>query len=110
MLTVYGLTKCTTCQKAISELAEMGHSVTFLDVRADGISDAVLAKALDQVGAARLVNRGSLTWRGLSEVEREGEPLALLKANPSLMKRPLIINGDKITAGWTKASKTALTV
>jgi arsenate reductase (glutaredoxin) len=109
MLTVYGLTKCTTCQKAISELAGMGHSVTLLDVRADGISDGVLRAALDQVGAARLVNRGSMTWRGLSEAERAGEPLALLKANPSLMKRPLIINGAKITAGWTKATKTALT-
>lgn len=108
MLTVYGLTKCTTCQKAIKEMADMGHSVTFRDVRDDGISDDTLLAALAQVGPDRLLNRASLTWRGLSEADRAGAPLALLKANPSLMKRPLIVNGDKITAGWTKAVKLAL--
>jgi len=108
MLTVYGLTKCTTCQKALAELADMGHSVTFRDVRSDGISDATLTAALAQIGERKLLNRASMTWRGLSEAERSGAPLALLKANPSLMKRPLIINGAKITAGWTKATKAAL--
>jgi arsenate reductase len=107
-LTIYGLTKCSTCQKALAELAAMGHDTTFRDVRDDGISDAVLTAALAQIGERRLLNRASYTWRGLSEDERAGDPLALLKAHPALMKRPLIIAGDQIMAGWTKSTKEAL--
>jgi len=108
MLTVYGLTKCTTCQKAVDELRDLGHEVTFFDVRDDGISDDTLMAALAQVGERKLLNRASYTWRGLTVAEQAGDPLQTLKAHPSLMKRPLIVDGDKITAGWTKATKTAL--
>ncbi len=108
-LTVYGLRKCTTCQKASSEMADMGYSVKFHDVRDDGISDEVLNAALSAIGERRLLNRGSMTWRGLSEADRASDPLFLLKANPALMKRPLILIGDEILAGWTKATKAALT-
>ena len=108
MLTVYGLTKCTTCQKAIRELAEMGHEVSFLDVRDDGISDDTIKAALAQIGERKLLNRASYTWRGLSAAEQANDPLETLKAHPSLMKRPLIVQGDTITAGWTKATKAAL--
>ena len=107
-LQVYGLTKCSTCQKAMAELAEMGHSATLFDVRDDGISDDILNAALAQIGARKLLNRASYTWRGLSEAERAGDPLTTLKAHPSLMKRPLIVAGDRLLAGWTKATKEAL--
>jgi len=108
MLTLYGLTKCTTCQKAVSDLRDMGHEVAFHDVRDDGISDATLTEALRQIGARKLLNRASYTWRGLTEAEQQGDPLTTLKAHPSLMKRPLIVDGAVIHAGWTKAVKAAL--
>ena len=109
-LTVYGLTKCSTCQKAIAEMADMGHEVDFRDVRDDGISADTLRAALETIGERKLLNRASYTWRGLSEEARAGEPLQLLKDNPSLMKRPLIDTGTELFAGWTKASKAALTL
>ena len=109
-LTVYGLTKCTTCQKAVKEMEAAGRSVDFRDVRDDGISDETLKQALDIIGERKLLNRASYTWRGLSEEARAGDPLQLLKDNPALMKRPLIVTGETILAGWTKASKAALGV
>ncbi|HAG24842.1 MAG TPA: arsenate reductase, partial [Alphaproteobacteria bacterium] len=49
------------------------------------------------------------TWRELDETARQGEPVALLQAHPSLMKRPLIVQADGgSTVGWDAAARNAL--
>lgn len=100
---LYGLKTCDTCRKALKalEAAEM------VDVRADGVPDAVLTTAHEAFGD-RLVNTRSTTWRGLSETERAEAPLALLRAHPTLMKRPLIVTEDAMYLGWDKATQAAL--
>ena len=55
-----------------------------------------------------LVNRRSTTWRQLSESERAGDPIALLQANPALMKPPLIEAGGSLFLGWTADVQAAL--
>ncbi len=100
---LYGLKNCDTCRKALKSLA----GVTFVDVRADGVPEGVLAAAFDTFGQA-LLNTRSTTWRGLSEAERETPPLALLKAHPSLMKRPLIVAEGQMYLGWTAEVQAAL--
>ncbi len=103
---LYGLKTCDTCRKALKSLEE----ADFVDVRADGVPDAVLEAALGTFGEA-LVNTRSTTWRGLSEAERANDPLALLKAHPTLMKRPLIVDeGGQMHLGWSAATRTALGV
>ena len=59
---IYGLKSCDTCKKAIRALPQ----AEFVDVRADGVPAAVMARALETFGEA-LVNRRSTTWRGLDE-------------------------------------------
>jgi len=93
---IYGLRNCDTCRKALKALPQ----AQLVDVRADGVSSEVLETALAQFGGA-LVNTRSTTWRGLSAAEREGDPLALLKQLPALMKRPLIAVGNRLFLGWT---------
>ena len=100
---LYGLKTCDTCRKALKSLPD----AEFRDVRADGVPDDVLTSAHGQFGAA-LLNTRSTTWRGLSEAERAGDPLALLKANPTLMKRPLIDAGGTLYLGWGKDVQAAL--
>ncbi|MEM7631689.1 MAG: ArsC/Spx/MgsR family protein [Pseudomonadota bacterium] len=102
---IYGLKTCDTCRKAIKALPE----ARFVDVRAEGVPDAVMARARAAFGDA-LVNTRSTTWRGLSEVDRATAPEALLAAHPTLMKRPLIVDGDAMHLGWTKAVQEALGV
>ena len=94
---IYGLKNCDTCRKAMKALPE----AELRDVRVDGVPDDVLGAALAQFGQA-LVNTRSTTWRGLSEAERGEEPLALLKAYPALMKRPLIAVDKQLFLGWNK--------
>lgn len=100
---LYGLKTCDTCRKAIKALPD----ATFVDVRSDGVPDDVLAAALDLFGDA-LVNTRSTTWRGLNDAERVVAPMALLKAHPTLMKRPLIVGGEQMFLGWTKDVQAAV--
>lgn len=100
---VYGLKNCDTCRKALKLLPE----ATLCDVRQDGVPESVLKSAYAAFGNA-LVNTRSTTWRGLNEVERTQEPIALLLAHPTLMKRPLIAHEDRLFLGWTKDVQTLL--
>ncbi|UWR83080.1 arsenate reductase [Phaeobacter inhibens] len=102
---LFGLKACDTCRKALKQLPE----AELVDVRADGVPEAILTAALAQFGE-RLVNTRSTTWRGLSEAERAEDPMALLKAHPALMKRPLIKSGDDLYLGWDAKTKAALGV
>lgn len=95
----YGLKNCDTCRKALKMLRESGVDVSVFDVRKDGVPEELLARAFEKFGE-KLLNRRSTTWRGLSETRQKEAPIELLKATPSLMKRPLIdLNGD-LFLGW----------
>ena len=101
---LYGLKNCDTCRKALKALPQ----AQLVDVRTDGVGADVLARALAQFGAA-LVNTRSTTWRALDAGARAQPPLALLQAQPSLMKRPLIETADgTLYLGWGKAEQAAL--
>lgn len=100
---LFGLKNCDTCRKALKALPQ----ARLVDVRAEGVPQEVLAKAFAQFGDA-LVNTRSTTWRGLSEHARAQPPLDLLQAHPSLMKRPLIVDGAALHLGWSKEVQTAL--
>jgi Spx/MgsR family transcriptional regulator len=107
-LTFYGLKSCDTCRKAQKELAAGGVAFEVRDVRADGVPREVLARWLDTVGDAVLVNRKSTTWRGLSDTEKASDALELLAANPTLIKRPVIEADGKVLVGWIAETKAAL--
>ena len=100
----WGLKSCDSCRKALKELAAAGHEPEVRDVRADGLPED-LDLWLDRLGAEALVNRRSTTWRGLEEADRQAfdDPVrlvALLRRHPTLAKRPLIRDGDQLSAGW----------
>ncbi|KJZ21048.1 arsenate reductase family protein [Loktanella sp. S4079] len=95
----FGLKTCDTCRKALKSLQAAGFTPEIIDVRADGVSAADLAKIVDEFGE-KAINRASTTWRGLSDEEKSGAPLALLAAHPTLMKRPVIEADGVWTIGW----------
>jgi arsenate reductase len=95
---LYGLKTCDTCRKARKVLTQ----AEFRDVRDDGVPQETLQEAQKQF-AGKLINTRSTTWRNLTEDERSGDVLDLLAAHPTLMKRPLIVDGDQMYLGWDKA-------
>ena len=102
---IYGLKTCDTCRKARKALPQ----AEFVDVRDEGVPDAVLARALAEFGST-LVNTRSTTWRRLNEAERAAAPLEQIAAYPALMKRPLIVDEDAMFLGWSKETQAALNV
>ena len=94
---IYGLKNCDTCRKALKALP----SAKLVDVRAEGVPEAVLDDALAAFGDA-LLNTRSTTWRGLDETERAKDPKTLLRAHPALMKRPLIVVDNQLFLSWSK--------
>lgn len=108
-LKMWGLAHCSTCQKARAELEGVGWTIDFRDVKTDPLTTAEWTALLVGFGE-KLVNRASLTWRGMSEEERAQTPVAMLEAKPSLIKRPAIVAEGQHTLGWTANVKRALGV
>ena len=101
-VTIYALKSCDSCKKATNALTAAGHQLEIIDVRADGVPEARLAEWLATHGAEIVINRKSTTWRGLDEAARRADPLALLQAHPTLLKRPVIVADGTSHVGWSK--------
>ena len=107
-LKLYGLSKCSTCQKAIDWLDANKVAHSFSDVRDNPITKeqvAAWSKALG--GWEKMINRAGYTWRGLPPEKiadlTEARAVALAVANPSLIRRPLIEHKDgSVTVGFSK--------
>lgn len=108
-LKMYGLDYCSTVQKARSALEKAGWQIEFRDVKEDTPDKAEWTRMLQSFGD-KLVNRASLTWRGMSEDERAAAPEDMLAAKPALMKRPAIEHDGQHFLGWTANVKRAFGV
>lgn len=110
-ITLYGLKNCDTCKKAIKALEAADRTVRFVDIREGADLAAKAPEWIAAVGADALVNRRSTTWRALSDADRaaaeRGEP-AVLVAQPTLIKRPVIEAEGAVTVGWTKEIEAKL--
>lgn len=100
---IYGLKTCDTCRKARKVLPD----AEFVDVRTEPLAQNLLEAAQAQFGET-LLNRRSTTWRGLDDAARQGDPLELIRAHPTLMKRPLIVDGAQMYLGWGPEVQKAL--
>jgi len=109
----YGLKTCETCRKARKALDAKGVEYAYHDVRDDGVTKTQIAKWAKAVGWEKLLNKSSTTWRGLSDADKtnidEKKAVALMAANPTLIKRPIIENrSTRVFVGWTEETKLTL--
>lgn len=104
---IYGLSTCAACQKARKALEAEGRNVSFRDIRADPLSEAELAALIFEFGD-RLVDRTSNDYRGLNEWLKNSDAEAQIAAQPKVMARPVIRDGDNFYMGWDDITKSAL--
>ncbi len=108
-LQIYVLKTCDTCRKALKWLESEGVDYQSIDVRTDGVPVDILRRALDHLGADKLVNKSSATWRSLDEDVKSGlddlSALSLMQEHPTLMKRPLFQVGETFVCGFRDAQK-----
>jgi len=104
---IYSLKSCDTCKKSIRALNEAGFEPDVIDVRAQGVAREDLQQFYDSFGD-KLVNTRSTTWRNMSEDARSADPIEMLIAHPTLMKRPVIDHNGTLYLGWGKDTQSAL--
>ena len=104
-VTIYGIPNCDTMKKARVWLEGHGVNYAFHDYKKDGIDTAHLEGWCKEVGWETLLNRAGTTFRKLSDAEKEGidqrKAVALMLAQPSLIKRPVLETGKgKLLVGF----------
>ena len=107
MVELWGLRACDACRRALRELRAAGVAAELRDVRAEGMPEALRARAVAAFGDG-LVNRRSATWRGLDGRARAMPPGAVVAAHPAVMKRPLVVAGEALHLGWDEEARRAV--
>ena len=110
---LYGIKTCGTCRKALAWLASEGIPRRFHDFRKDGFDAATLKEWVGELGWEPLLNRKGLTWKKIPESQRVGldktKATALMAANPTVIKRPVIdVGGGRRLVGFDDAVRAAL--
>ncbi len=103
-ITLYGLATCDTTRAARKWLDAEDHKHVFHDVRADGLTKPLVESWVKDLGWEKVLNKASTTWRELPEKEKAGidekKAVALLLAHPTLVKRPVLDRGGKLSLGF----------
>jgi Spx/MgsR family transcriptional regulator len=106
MLTVFGIKSCDTCRKARKYFAENDIEFTFHDVRDNGLDIQMLERWSTRVDWIKLLNKQSLTWRKIPEVDRNDmskeKAFALMIDNPTLVKRPVLEAPEYMAIGFSE--------
>lgn len=111
---VYGIPNCNTVKKARTWLDEQGLAYTFHDYKKQGVPADRLDAWIKAVGWEVLVNRQGTTWRKFDDATKVGvvdatSAKALMQANASVIKRPVVeLNGKVVCVGFDEAKLARL--
>jgi arsenate reductase len=102
--TIYGIKNCDTMKKARAWLDGKGVAYDFHDYKTAGIAKDRLKGWSDKLGWETLLNRAGTTFKKLPDADKEGltekKALALMMAQPSMIKRPVLELGGKLVVGF----------
>ena len=104
MITLYGIKACDTMKKARAWLDARGVEYHFHDYKKEGIDAERLRAWCDEQGWETVLNRQGTTFRKLDESARQdidtNKAIALMHANPSMIKRPVLDTGSQRLVGF----------
>jgi arsenate reductase len=111
-VTIYGIKNCDTMKKARAWLDEHGVAYSFHDYKSAGIERDVLEGWVKEARWEIVLNRAGTTFRSLPDDKKEGlnekKAVALMLAQPSMIKRPVLIAGKKMLVGFKPEQYQAL--
>jgi arsenate reductase len=103
-ITLYGIRNCDTMKRARAWLDAHAIAYAFHDYKLAGLERATLERWLRELGRERLLNRSGTTFRKLDESVRaaidDERALALMLAQPSMIRRPLLDTGNGLVVGF----------
>ncbi len=103
-VTIYGIPNCDTMSKARAWLQAQGVAHEFHNYKASGIDAGRLQAWCRTLGWEQVLNRAGTTFRKLPQADRDGlneaRAIALMQAQPSLIKRPVLDVDGQLTLGF----------
>ncbi len=103
-VTIYGIKNCDTMKKARAWLEKHQIVYAFHDYKIEEIDKAKLEGWAGKIGWEMLLNRAGTTFRKLPDKDKvnltEKKALALMLTQPSMIKRPVLDAGGKLTVGF----------
>ena len=103
-ITIYGIKNCDTMKKAFAWLDKAGVAYDFHDYKKTGVSKGDLEKWCKAEGWETVLNRAGTTFRKLPDADKEGlterKAIALMMAQPSMIKRPVLDDGKHLLIGF----------
>ena len=103
-ITIYGIKNCDTMKKARAWLDKQGVEYSFHDYKVSGIDRDRLERWSKKAGWETLLNRAGTTFRKLPDKTKAGvdekKAIALMLDQPSMIKRPVLDIGGKLTVGF----------
>jgi len=101
---IYGIRNCDTMKKAFAWLDAKGIAYEFHDYRKAGVPPGKLKDWAKHAGWEKLANTRGPTWRKIPEAQRqnltEARTIALLEANPSAIRRPIVESDKALLVGF----------
>jgi len=112
--TLYGIRNCDTMKKAWTFLDGAGVAYDFHDYKKAGLDRATLEGWVRELGWEVLLNRAGTTFKRLPDADKQGldeaKATALMLAQPSVIKRPVLSHGGKLYVGFKPDTYAALVV
>lgn len=104
MITMYGIKNCDTVKKARAWLDAREIAYDFHDYKISGIKETRLRAWAAELGWESLLNRAGTTFRKLPDTGKAGidedKAIALMLAQPSMIKRPVLDLGARRLVGF----------
>ena len=102
---VYGIPNCDTVKKALNWFKANNVMYEFYDFRKLGLTTQKLQEWDEKVGYEKFLNKQSTTWKELDTHVKENlktdlDALELLQQKTSIIKRPVIEDGDFLHFGF----------
>lgn len=105
MVEVWGIKNCQSVKKALVFLNSRHIEYNFVDYKKNPPSTKMIAEWVKQKGMDKVLNKKGITYRAMSpDIQKmnENELIALMSENPTLIKRPILIDQDILEFGFSK--------
>jgi arsenate reductase len=104
-ITIYGIKNCDTMKKARAWLDKAVVEYAFHDYKTAGIEREKLERWAKKVGWEILLNRAGTTFKKMPDKDKDGvtekKAIALMLAQPSMIRRPVLeLGGGKLLVGF----------
>ena len=103
-LRMFGIANCDTIKRAKAWLSAEGIAFDFHDYKKSGVDPALMRAWVTELGWEVLLNRAGTTFRALSDADKQNidtdKAIALMLANPSMIKRPVLDLGGRRIVGF----------